>query len=96
MHRFFADDAEHLAVATDNGGVSTTSPAISVTISADNPPTVAITSPNQGATFGTGAVVKVTANGMGEVVRIEFDAEALKDNDDPQTTECADAALAQN
>jgi hypothetical protein len=28
--------------------------------------------------------------------RIRANFEALKDNDDPQTTECADAALAQN
>src|ERR1035441_5223037 len=50
------------AVATDDGGLSTTSTVVNVTVSAANvPPTVAITSPTNGASFTAPASVPIIA-----------------------------------
>jgi Bacterial Ig domain len=50
------------AVATDNYGVSTTSAPVTLIITADVPPTVAITSPANGSTFASGSTVTLEAS----------------------------------
>jgi regulation of enolase protein 1 (concanavalin A-like superfamily) len=52
------------AVAIDNEGARTTSPAVTVTVAASSSqgPTVAITSPSQGATFTAPATITVVAS----------------------------------
>ncbi len=61
------------AKATDNNGVVTTSAAVSVIV--DNPPTVSITSPVNGAIFPAPANITITANATdsdGRVVAVVF------------------------
>ncbi len=65
------------AIATDNGGLTTTSAPISVTVPGNNvPPTVSITSPLNNATFTAPANIAVTANAAdtapGTVTRVDF------------------------
>jgi hypothetical protein len=52
------------AKATDNGGAVTTSSAVSITVNTatNNPPTVSITSPANGATFTAPATITINAN----------------------------------
>ncbi|MES2693623.1 MAG: Ig-like domain-containing protein [Verrucomicrobiota bacterium] len=49
------------AMATDNAGNQTLSSTIVVTLSGNNPPTVAISSPASGLVTGTGGIVALTA-----------------------------------
>jgi gliding motility-associated-like protein len=64
------------ARATDNKGATTTSAPINVTVnSANTPPTISLTSPNNSALFPTGATVTITANAAdtgGTVSKVEF------------------------
>jgi hypothetical protein len=65
------------AVARDDDGATTTSTAVSVTVQAppNQPPTVAITSPAQGATFTAPATITVTAapsDSDGTIARVDF------------------------
>jgi hypothetical protein len=67
------------AVATDNRGATSTSAAVSVTVSANQPPQVSITSPAAGASFGEPATITVAANAIDPdngVARVEFFAGA--------------------
>ena len=50
------------AVATDNDGATTTSSAVHVAVVVNAPPTVAIASPGEGATFTAPATITVLAN----------------------------------
>ena len=65
------------AVAVDDDGASTTSAAVTVTVSAppNQPPTVAITSPANGATYTAPATIAITANATdsdGTVAAVDF------------------------
>jgi Concanavalin A-like lectin/glucanases superfamily/Bacterial Ig domain len=62
------------AVATDNGGATTTSNAVTVTVG-DTPPTVSITSPGSGAMFHSGTPIPITATASdsdGTVTQVQF------------------------
>lgn len=61
--------------ATDNGGASTTSAAITVVVNANKVPTVSVTAPANNATFVGGANITLTANAAdadGTVSKVEF------------------------
>ena len=64
------------ARATDNGGLTTTSAPVTVTVSAPNqPPSVAITSPANGATLSAPATVTIQASASdsdGSIAKVEF------------------------
>ncbi len=63
------------ARATDNLGATTTSAAVTITVNANAPPVVSITSPANGATFNAAANITVTANASdsdGTVSRVDF------------------------
>ena len=66
------------AVATDNGGASTTSVAVTVTVaapSANQPPTVGLTAPVAGASYTEPAGITVSATAAdadGTVAKVEF------------------------
>jgi regulation of enolase protein 1 (concanavalin A-like superfamily) len=65
------------AVAVDNEGASTTSPAVSVTVngSSNQPPSVSFVSPSQGATFTAGTQIRIEAaasDSDGTVSRVEL------------------------
>jgi chitinase len=63
------------ARATDDAGATTTSGAATVTVAANSPPTVAITSPTDGATFAWKPTITVTATAGdtgGNVTAVEF------------------------
>jgi hypothetical protein len=63
------------AVATDNSGASTTSSAISITVTANKPPSVTITSPANNALVAAPANLTIAASAAdsdGAVARIDF------------------------
>ncbi|QMU31022.1 DUF4082 domain-containing protein [Adhaeribacter radiodurans] len=66
------------ARATDNGGTTTTSAVVSITVNgvANQPPTVSITSPANGATFTAPASITINANAAdtspGTVSKVDF------------------------
>jgi hypothetical protein len=63
------------AIATDNSGNQTTSVAINVSIGVNAPPTVSITSPAPGLTFGLGSAVILAAQASdvdGTVKSVQF------------------------
>jgi len=64
------------ARATDNGGAAKTSSAVIITVQgSNNPPTVSITSPANGASFNEPAQITVTANAFdpgGSITKVEF------------------------
>ncbi len=65
------------AVATDNGGAATTSAAVNVTVgtASNQPPTVSMTTPANGATFMTTGKITLTATALrpdGTVSRVAF------------------------
>jgi subtilisin-like proprotein convertase family protein len=63
------------AVATDNQGATTTSPAVTVSVLANLPPTVTITNPLNGATFSGPATVTIQAvagDPDGSVTNVQF------------------------
>jgi hypothetical protein len=63
------------ARATDDLGATTTSAAARVTVASNSPPTVAITSPTDGATFAWKPTITVTATAAdadGSVTAVEF------------------------
>jgi Bacterial Ig domain/Beta-propeller repeat/Carboxypeptidase regulatory-like domain/IPT/TIG domain/Bacterial TSP3 repeat len=68
------------AVATDNSGLATTSNASGVTVGLQNsPPSVTLTSPLNGTTFGAGANIALNAQAAdtdGSVSKVEFYAGA--------------------
>ncbi len=71
------------AVAYDNSGASTTSAAVSVTVSApaNVAPTVALTSPAAGQSFTQGSAITLAASASdvdGTVARVEFYADGVK------------------
>ena len=75
------------AVATDNGGASGTSAAISVTVTGggNNAPTVSITSPTNGAAFDEGTTLTINASASdsdGTVTKVEFFVGATKIGED--------------
>lgn len=69
------------AVATDNLGLATTSAVVNVTVSVGNlPPTVALTSPTNGAVFSSSANVTLSATATdadGSVTNVQFFADAV-------------------
>ncbi len=70
-----ADSYTAAARATDNNGATTTSIAVSVTVAANQLPTVSITSPASGATLVAPVDVNVTmsaADSDGSVARVEL------------------------
>jgi chitodextrinase len=64
------------AKATDNGGLSTTSAPVNITVgNANVAPTVAITAPSNGAVYNVGAAVAIAANAAdsdGTIASVEF------------------------
>jgi len=64
------------AVAYDSGGLNTPSGAVSVTVAAANqPPTVSITSPANGASYTAPATIMITANASdpeNQLTKVEF------------------------
>jgi hypothetical protein len=63
------------AKATDNLGAITTSSVVNINVANNQPPTVAITAPANGASFTAPAVVNITANAAdadGTVASVEF------------------------
>ncbi|MFI5151005.1 MAG: Ig-like domain-containing protein [Bacteroidia bacterium] len=63
------------AKATDNGGLKTTSSAVSITVTQDIPPVVSITGPANGANYTAPAVVTIIASASdpdGTVSNVEF------------------------
>ena len=64
------------AKATDNGGLSTTSTAVSIVVSAPNQaPNVSITSPANGSAFAAGNNITISATAVdsdGSVTKVEF------------------------
>ena len=65
------------AIATDNGGLSTTSSTVNITVNppVNVPPTVSITSPAFGATFTAGSNITITASAAdsdGTVAKVDF------------------------
>ncbi len=63
------------AVATDNGGTSTTSATRTVTVTANTAPTVSLTSPVQGASFAAPATVALAATASdigGTIAKVVF------------------------
>jgi plastocyanin len=65
------------AKATDNGGATTTSAAVTITVNAvaNNPPTVSITSPADNSAFEAPASVTIEANPQdsdGTIAKVEF------------------------
>lgn len=65
------------ARATDDGGATTTSPQVAVTVASppNQPPTVSLTAPSEGATLDQGAPATVSATAGdpdGRVVAVEF------------------------
>jgi len=63
------------AVATDNAGASTTSAGVSVTVNANQAPTVSLTSPSTGSSFTAPATISLTASASdsdGTIQKVEF------------------------
>jgi hypothetical protein len=63
------------AKATDNMGASTTSTASTITVNANQAPTVALTSPNRNSSFFTTDTLNLTANASdvdGTIAKVEF------------------------
>jgi hypothetical protein len=63
------------AKATDNGGASTTSASVSVTVNANQAPTVSLTSPSNGSNFSAPATISLTASATdvdGTVQKVDF------------------------
>lgn len=61
--------------ATDNGGASTTSAAVTVTVSGNAAPTTSITAPANNATFAANATITISANANdtdGTIAKVEF------------------------
>jgi hypothetical protein len=64
-----------LAVATDNAGASTASEAVSVTVTANSPPSVTLTAPGTGSTYFAPATINLAASASdsdGSVAKVEF------------------------
>ena len=62
-------------VATDDLGATTTSDPVTVTVASNLPPTIAITSPTNGASFTSPAIFSITANANdsdGSVTNVAF------------------------
>ena len=74
------------AKATDNNGATTTSAPITVTVnSANTPPAISLTGPNNSALFPTGSTVTITANASdtgGTVSKVEFFSGSTKLGED--------------
>jgi Bacterial Ig domain/Glucodextranase, domain B len=67
------------ARATDNAGASTTSAAVTVTVRANQPPTVSLVAPSSGAAFQAPATINLTAAASdpdGSVAKVDFFAGA--------------------
>ena len=63
------------AIATDSAGASTTSAVVNVTVSANQAPTVSLTSPASGATFSAPATINLAASASdvdGTIQKVEF------------------------
>ena len=63
------------ARATDNFGTVSTSPIVTVTVSGGNAPTVSITSPTTGSSFGVGSTIAITGSAtaaIGTIRQVEF------------------------
>jgi hypothetical protein len=72
------------AVATDNSSSTTTSAVVNVSVVANSPPTVAITSPTNNQAFSSGQTITISANATdnGSVSKVEFFADGLKLGED--------------
>ncbi|MDI4631696.1 discoidin domain-containing protein [Pelomonas sp. V22] len=71
------------AVATDNGGASTTSSTVSIVVnpSVNQPPVVSLTAPTGGSSYTSPAAITLTASASdadGSVAKVEFFAGATK------------------
>lgn len=69
------------AVATDVGGIQNTSLPVTVTVSSNTPPAIALTTPTNGATIYLPANLTITASASdidGSVARVEFYASTNK------------------
>jgi len=69
------------AKATDNGGTTVTSSPVNITVGNIIPPTVSISSPSNGTTFFSGAVIAINANAAdadGSVDSLEFYVDGSK------------------
>jgi RHS repeat-associated protein len=63
------------AKVTDNFGISTTSSTVAVTVNANQPPTITITSPANNSSFTAPANITITANATapnGNVAKVDF------------------------
>ena len=63
------------AKATDNGGATTTSTAVGVTVNPNRPPTVSLTSPSVGSTYNAPATIGLAATAAdpdGTIARVDF------------------------
>ena len=63
------------ARATDNRGATTVSTGVSISVTADSPPTVTISSPSPGATFpypGTVAITASATDSDGSIAKVDF------------------------
>jgi hypothetical protein len=72
------------AIATDNSSSTATSSVVNVSVVANSPPTVGITSPTNNQTFSSGQSVTInaTATDNGSVSKVEFFADGFKLGED--------------
>ncbi|MCX6903153.1 MAG: Ig-like domain-containing protein [Verrucomicrobia bacterium] len=74
------------AVATDNTGVSSTSAPVAITVQSNQPPSIAITSPSDSATFTAPSDIPITvstSDSDGTIVNVQFYASGLLVGQDP-------------
>jgi Bacterial Ig domain/Glucodextranase, domain B len=67
------------AKATDNGGATAVSAAAVITVVANQPPSVSLTSPTEGQSFFSGQPISIAANASdpdGSIAKVEFLADA--------------------
>jgi hypothetical protein len=68
------------ARATDNIGAATTSSSVTITVAANNPPTVSLTAPANGQGFTFGQAITLTASASdsdGTIAKVEFLADGV-------------------
>jgi len=92
------------AVVTDNNGATTTSSIVVINVNSpsNNPPTVSITAPANGASFPSGAIVTIDANAAdsdGTITQVEFFVNGVSvgvDNTAPYSVNWPSVAGTQN
>ncbi|MCX6902671.1 MAG: Ig-like domain-containing protein [Verrucomicrobia bacterium] len=76
------------AVAMDNSGVSATSAPVAITVQSNLPPSIAITSPSDSATFTAPSDIPITVSAGdtdGSVTNVQFYANGLKIGENPNS-----------